>query len=69
MSSQSVKSCPKCNLLLSKVTKSNGDLLGYFCKGTIVKTCDYIDCISTKEYDAGKRYKSGNQDKDSSKAP
>ena len=49
-----IKSCPKCNKILEPVTTYDGKLLGYFCKGVIFKTCDYINCVSTSELRSSK---------------
>jgi|TARA_Y100000389_G_scaffold200531_1_gene241166 hypothetical protein len=47
---KTVTPCPKCNRILEPVENINGDILGYFCLNVLSKACDYIDVMSSTEY-------------------
>jgi hypothetical protein len=51
-----VNPCPDCGALLEPVHSAKGDLLGYFCKGVLVKSCTYINVKSTAEHENELKY-------------
>ena len=51
-----VNPCPDCGALLEPVHSAKGNLLGYFCKGVLIKSCTYINVKSTAEHENELKY-------------
>ena len=59
---KTIQNCPKCHKILEPVRNNDGETLGYFCTNIIHKACDYINVMSSYEYECWKKGSVKNED-------